>query len=221
MSDTRQVATAHRACSTLSIPGREKPALALGRIVSLPNLATLVRIPLAALLWVRPADPTWLLAIMAIAGFSNAIDGRVANLLRRRLAPESADEDRAVGAWLDPLCDKTFAVSLLCALAFGVEAPLAVLALIALRELLMLPLIAIYHLVPQVAATLHLDFSSDWTGKLTTVFQFTAIIAILVVPQATWPLAAVTALIGAGATVHYVRRGIVAARLADRQPDVG
>jgi len=207
------------ACSTQRIRFfTDRPALA--RIFSAPNLLTWIRLPMAALLWLRPTDATWLLSIITAAALSDAVDGRVAKLLRRGWTSDRAREDQAVGAWLDPVCDKAFAVSALCAITFGYGAPFAAMAMAVTREVLMVPLIGLYHLVPQVSETLNLDFSSDWTGKLTTVLQFGVIGAVLLVPTATWPLAIATAIVGAGATVHYVRRGIIRARDAARYPDL-
>lgn len=187
-------------------------------MVSLPNLLTLVRLPLAALLWVRPGDAVWLLSIVAVAGATDVADGAVARALRRRLPPARRAQDQAVGAWLDPVCDKLFAVSMLGAVAVGFDVGLGVLALVLARELLLTPLVALYHLIPSVRETLHLDFSADWFGKLTTCLQFAAVGAVLLYRPAVAPLAVLAGLVGVVAAVHYVRRGIIAARIAARNP---
>jgi phosphatidylglycerophosphate synthase len=188
-----------------------------GQIFSLPNALTLVRLPLAGLLWIRPDDATWLIALAAIAAATDVADGRVARALRRRLDPERAAADQAVGAWLDPVCDKAFATSMLVAVAVGFDVSLGLLALALAREILFAPLMAIYHLSSALRETLHLDFSADRLGKLTTAVQFAVIFAVLLVPAAAWPLAIAAAVLGTLAVVHYAVRGVRRARAAARR----
>lgn len=180
------------------------------------NLLTLIRIPLAALLWLRPHDPTWLITIIAIAGASDAIDGRFARAVRRRSTAPDLAERAAVGAWLDPVCDKLFAASMLAALWYGADAPLAAVVLALTRELLLAPLVALYHLLPEVRGTLQSDFRADWLGKLTTTIQFAVAAALLVAPPAALPLAIAAAVTGAWTAAHYVYRSVIAARRAAR-----
>lgn len=187
-------------------------------MASLPNLLTLIRLPLAGMVWLRPADLTWLLAMVALAAATDVVDGRIARALRRDLAPERRELDQAIGAWLDPLCDKAFAVSMVAAVAFGFEIPLVVVVLVLTRELLIAPMMAAYHLIPAVRETLEIDFSADWLGKLTTVLQFITVAAALLLPAAAIPLAIAAAITGAAAAAHYVRRGIAVARDARRNP---
>lgn len=134
---------------------------------------------------------------------------------RRSGSPEQRADDQSIGAWLDPLCDKTFAISMLATVAVGFDVSIA---LAGARELVIAPLVALYHLVPPARETLRFDFSSDWSGKLTTSLQFAFVGAVLLVPPATLPLAAAAGAVGAYAAFHYVRRGIVAARVAARHP---
>lgn len=190
----------------------------LAAVASPANLLTVVRLPLAAALWARPQSPAWFLGVTAIAALTDMLDGRVARRLRRDLAPARRAEDQAVGAWLDPLCDKAFAASMLAVLAVGFDAPLWILALALARELLLAPLALIYKLSPVVRDTLRVDFSADWTGKLATALQFSVAVAIVLLPAAAAPLAAAAALVGVYAAVHYVARGIRAARAALRNP---
>ena len=183
------------------------------------NLLTLIRLPLAGILWLRPDEPRWLMTIVAIAAISDVVDGRIARAIRRRNPQRYSGEDAAVGAWLDPLCDKLFAISALAALWLGLDASPAVIALAATREIIIAPLVALYLIVPVLRKTLHFDFRADWLGKLTTVFQFAVAGAIALVPPAAWPLALTTSAVGLWAAIHYVRRGIRQARLNARQPD--
>lgn len=187
------------------------------RVLAFPNLLTLVRIPLAALLWLRPDDLSWMLLIVAIAAATDAIDGRIAHFLRHRGPSQHAAEDEAVGAWLDPLCDKVFTLAALGALWYGFDTAVGLLALTVLRELALAPLIAVYHLVPSARRGLRFDFRADWLGKLTTALQFAVVAAILLIPNAALPLAFAAATAGIVATARYLRRGLVSARTESSQ----
>lgn len=190
----------------------------LKRVVSLPNALTLIRLPLAGLLWARPSDPTWVLAIAVVGAATDAVDGRVARALRSRLPEATRAADTAVGAWLDPLCDKIFAASVIAVTAIFADVSLWLVALVLSRELLMAPLVAAYHVIPGVSEVLHFDFTAGKLGKLTTVFQFAFIAAVYLAPSLALPLAVASAITGVVATIHYVRRGISAARAAARRP---
>lgn len=178
-------------------------------VFALPNLLTLVRVPLAISLWLQPRSELWLLLILAVAGATDVFDGRVARALRRRRASGAElVEQEAVGAWLDPVCDKLFAVSALAVLWFGFGAQLSVILLAATRELVIAPLVVLYHVLPNVRERLQVDFHADWIGKLTTTLQFGVVAAILFAPAIAMPLAVVTAITGVIAAAHYVHRGL-------------
>jgi cardiolipin synthase (CMP-forming) len=186
-------------------------------VFALANALTLVRIPLAALLWLRVRDASWVLFIVAVAALTDVLDGRVARVLRRRWSADDAAHAEAVGAWLDPLCDKIFALSTLGALWFGFGAPVGVILLAVAREILIAPLVVLYHLISGLRQTLRFDFHADWLGKLTTALQFAVAVALIVFPAAALFLAMAAAALGTWAALHYVRRGIRSARAtADR-----
>ena len=181
-------------------------------------MLSLVRLPLAGALWVYPGDITWVLVLVVLAAASDMLDGTVARALRRRLPPAQRAADQAVGAWLDPLCDKAFTLSMVLVVAVGFDVSVAVIVLVLAREILIAPLIVLYHLLRDVRRTLRFDFSADRLGKLTTVLQFATAAAVVVLRPAVLPLATLAAVVGAVAAVHYVRRGIIAARIAARNP---
>jgi phosphatidylglycerophosphate synthase len=133
-------------------------------LLTLANALTLARAPLAALIWVAPREPGWLLGIIALAGLSDVLDGRLARAARRRrLArgqdPGNIEAAEAIGAWLDPLLDKLFVLSVLVAVGTSYPVSPIHLALIAAREITLLPLAAAY-LVARARArrVVHLDF---------------------------------------------------------------
>ena len=173
------------------------------RIFSLANALTLVRIPLAGVLWLRPGDAVFLVVIMATAAFSDIIDGALA----RRIDPSVRHDPNNPGAWLDPLCDKIFVASLV-ALAIVHHAPPWSLALLLLvREALLLPLLVCWAIVWRPRGR-RVDFRAGPAGKATTVLQFAAVGAMLFWPAALLVLAPVAAVLGALSVMVAVRRAL-------------
>lgn len=163
-----------------------------------PNLLTLARIPLAALVWVAPGSVGLLLACMTIAAVTDWLDGWLA-----RTYPDGAKPGN-VGAWLDPLCDKVFVASAAASVLFVAHAPLALVALLMLRELAIVPLVAWYRLAHEQAR--RFDFRAGLLGKATTVAQFLAIGLLAVASPAAAAACWLAAALGACATLVYVRR---------------
>jgi cardiolipin synthase (CMP-forming) len=179
-------------------------------ILSAPNLLTLVRLPLAALLWVRPESAAFTLSVMAVAALSDAVDGRFAKAMRRRAARRRDDEvtgdgSSSVGAWLDPACDKIFVISAVLAVSWAVQPPLGVIALIAVREIGVLPLVFLYRVLWH--DRMRFDFRAGPLGKATTVAQFATIAAMLAAPALMWPIAIFCGTAGALAIGDYFWRG--------------
>jgi cardiolipin synthase (CMP-forming) len=196
--------------------------LAREHILTVPNALTLVRVPLAGLVWVAPDSKPWFFAILASAALSDLLDGRVARAIRaRRLArgddPRSVGEAMALGAWLDPVCDKLFVLSTVAAVAFVYQPPLAVLLLIATREIVLLPFAIGYWVTRRMRGRLRFDFSAGVLGKATTVAQFTAFVSLAVWSPATTWLAVLAALVGLAASIDYLWRGLAMARFAAGQ----
>lgn len=191
------------------------------RWLTLANALTLVRAPLAALVWVAPAEPAWLLGIVGLAGLSDLLDGRLARAVRRRRLARGEDPGDvgsagATGAWLDPVFDKLFVLSVVIAVGAAYPVSPVDLVLIAAREIVLLPLAAAY--VIAVAARRrhrHLDFRAGRLGKAATVAQFAAVAAIVLYPRATSALAVGAGIVGLAASVVYLRRVMAALRADD------
>jgi cardiolipin synthase len=175
----------------------------LRQLTTPPNLMSLVRIPLAGLVWLAPTSVAWVLSLLALSALSDLLDGRMAR------ARGVAGED--LGAWLDPLCDKIFVVSALVAV-WVTHGPAWWLALLAAtRELFLFPLVVARFLVPSLRER-HFRWQAKALGKATTVAQFALFAAVLVGFEPAWlPLAVVSAVLGAAAGVQY---GVRAWRLA-------
>jgi cardiolipin synthase len=197
--------------------------LAPEHIVSLPNALTLVRVPLAGLLWIAPDSQQWFFAILATAALSDVLDGRVARALRARHLARGGDareigEAAATGAWLDPLCDKLFVVSAVAVVAWTYRPPASLCLLVATREIILVPLTVGYWVAQRIRRRMRFDFRAGLLGKATTVAQFGAIVSVPVWPASTRALAVVAALVGLAASVDYLWRGVVMARAAAGQP---
>jgi len=172
--------------------------------LSLPNLLTLSRLPMAGLVWLRPLDPAYVLGLMALAGLSDVLDGWLERKRRERLGLPQGGE--SIGAWLDPVCDKVFILSVLVAITAAHALPWWIIPLIALREILQTLIVAATRLLPAVRQRLRPRFKANVLGKLTTIIQFVTIGAILLNRPGAVPLAFATALLGLVAVAVYVRR---------------
>lgn len=168
----------------------------------LAHALTLVRIPLAALFWFVATDRMLGASIIGVAALTDVLDGRVARRALRRGATGRVAE---AGAWLDPLCDKLFAVTVLVALAVRVDTPIGLLALVATRELVVGPLAIAYRLMPS-RRRFRWDFHASRAGKHATVAQFVAAGAFVVALPGAAVLAVIAAVFGLVAVVGYVRR---------------
>jgi len=197
--------------------------LAPEHVFTLPNALTLVRVPLAALVWVAPESRSWLFAVLASAALSDMLDGRFARAIRARRLARGEDAQRvgeasAIGAWLDPACDKLFVLSVVVAVAHSYGPPLGEIFLIAAREIILVPFVIGYWLTPRMRSKVRVDFRAGLLGKTTTIVQFAAIASIVVWSDATTVLAIAAALIGVVAGIDYVWRGVAMARFAAGQP---
>jgi cardiolipin synthase len=179
---------------------------------SLPNLLTLSRIPLAAMIWIAPSHAGWLLGLMAAAAVSDLLDGWLAR--RARGSEEPAQRAEGIGAWLDPVCDKIFVLSALAAV-WVVRAPPLWMAVVACtRELVVLVLFLARYALPHVREK-RIPWKAMVFGKATTVSQFALFAAVLADLRAAWaPLAVLSGVLGLAAGVQYALRAWRTVRLS-------
>lgn len=181
------------------------------------NWLTLIRLPLAGALWIRPSEPLWILGILALAALSDMLDGRVAIALRTRRIERGDDlEDvgrsHATGAWLDPLCDKTLVLSALLVIYVSSHPPVWMLFVIASRELLLVPCAIAYRASRFLQRTFRFDFRAGYLGKLATVAQFVAIVGLLFETSQLIPIAIAAGIIGVAAALQYLHKAVRFAR---------
>ncbi len=167
----------------------------LHELVSVPNLLTLVRIPMGLMLWIAPGNLAWVLGLMAAAAISDLLDGWAA---RRAGVPAEN-----IGAWLDPLCDKFFIVSALAAVWLVHGPPVWMAVVASTRELVLLPLVVAKMVVPRLRNR-HIPFRAKLLGKVTTVAQFALFAVVLAGWTPGWaPIAVTCGVLGLAAGVQY------------------
>lgn len=191
-------------------------AIDRGRDALVPNLLSLSRIPLAALLWIAPHEPAWTLGVLSVAGLTDVLDGWLVRRgrLRRVQAhdPSARAAGAARGAFIDGMADKIFVVSTVGLLAWTLSPPWWVLAVLAIRELLFIPLMIAYRTAPPHLRE-RVNFTANTPGKIATLAQFTAVVAGLL--QSPWfvEAALLAGFLGASATLYYIIRAF------DHHPD--
>ena len=164
----------------------------------LAHALTLSRVPIAIAFWWAYGSP-WAIALIAFAALTDTLDGNVARALKRRGA-----RGPDIGGWLDPLVDKLF-VAIVLAVLWLRTGDLLVIALIGARELVLVPLVAVYLARRHPVSA---ELRADVFGKAATVAQFIALAIVLGHPA--WGLAAAigAAVLGLVAAGHYIGREV-------------
>jgi len=166
----------------------------------LAHALTLSRIPIAAVFWLTYGKPWLSLALVGLAALTDAADGNVARWARRR----SGDTRPSAGEWLDPIADKIFILVVLGAIQVHDPAPWGLLALIVARELVLIPLAAVYRVVVHGRGA-H-AFQAGTLGKAATIAELFAIGALILRTPAVVPLAIAAAVLGLLAVAQYIVR---------------
>ena len=105
------------------------------RIVTLPNLLSFARIlgvPVFLWLILVPHADIWALALLVLAGITDWLDGAIAR---------ATGQTSQLGAMLDPLADRLYIAATLIGLAVRAIIPWWLVALLVLRELMLLTLV--------------------------------------------------------------------------------
>lgn len=159
-----------------------------------PNLLSLVRIPLAALFPFVSRSVAASLFVLALSGLSDVLDGWLA----RRMRAETA-----LGAVVDPVADKVFALTVVVTLVVEQRLPAWGIPALLAREILEAPLLA-YVLVRRHRLREPVgETRANLPGKVATVAQLGAVIAAIALPSALLPALLITAGAGLAAGVLY------------------
>lgn len=162
----------------------------------LAHALTLSRLPIAVGLVWSYGHTLWAVVLVLLAAATDIADGNVARYARKR-----GGKGPEIGAWLDPLVDKLFVVIVLATIWWHTR-DLVLIGLIAAREVVLVPLVIVYLVRKQ--PTSHLR--ADPVGKAATVAQFIACAVAVAEPRWALPIAAVAAVLGLAAVVHYIVR---------------
>ena len=133
----------------------------------IPNLITLMRIllviPVVRLM--LQGEYHWALALFAVAGISDGVDGF--------LAKQYGWQSR-LGSYLDPLADKLLLISCFVATAYLGLLPVWLAAVVLLRDVVIVSGAVAYYVLSQ-------PFEGDphWTSKVNTFAQLVLILAVL------------------------------------------
>ena len=158
---------------------------------------TLARIPLAALFpFVARSVPS-ALAVVAAAGLSDMLDGWLA---RRR------GEATPLGTVLDPIADKTFAITVVATLIVEGRLPLVAAPALLAREILEAPLL-LWHLARPKAPEAPVP-RANGPGKLATTAQFATVLAAIAVPEVLPVALGIAALTAVFAGISYWHRDL-------------
>lgn len=168
--------------------------------MNLPNAISVLRFPLAALFPFVTGLPGRI-AIVAIAAFTDFLDGRLAR---------STDKVTRAGELLDPIADKTFMVAVIVTLVAEGRLALWTLPLLLVRDIG----VALGAMVLALRGT-RVRMPSRPAGKIVTWAQFAAIGVILLWPQAAVWVAPAIAVAGVVALSDYVLAVLPAVRSAE------
>jgi phosphatidylglycerophosphate synthase len=180
-------------------------------LIRIANGLTLSRLPLGLVFWLVAASPIGALLVLFLAALTDVVDGPIARHARSQ--PEYQPPTKpGLFSWADPFCDKFFVLSVLLAIYFVKNPPTLLLAAVSTREIILVPLAAVYRLSSRLRRRVRYDFTAGAPGKAATVVQFGALGAILLDHRWSAGLATLAALVGVAAVVYYVARGITLVR---------
>jgi cardiolipin synthase (CMP-forming) len=170
----------------------------LDELLLLPNVLSLARIfPLAAAFPLASREKGSALAVLALAGVTDVLDGWLAR---------AWNKTTSTGAVLDPIADKAFAMSVVGTLiargklpAWGIPALLA-------REILEAPLLAWMILARPREEREVTEVRANVPGKIATVAQFAAVMAAIEAPVLLPIALGASAVTGAWAGIAYWKR---------------
>lgn len=185
------------------------PTLSARDLALPPNLMSLARLPLAVLFPFVATRPGLALAVLCCAGLTDVLDGWLA----RR-----AGQVTRIGAIVDPIADKVFALTVVATLLQSGKLPLWGIPALLAREILELPLALWIALSRRFRGRRLSAASANIPGKLATTVQFAAVLTAIALPVALPAMLAAAAIAGAAAGVSYWGRQLRRIPAATKSP---
>lgn len=174
-------------------------------VLNLPNFLTLLRIcsiPLF-LIFLLDEQMTAALVVFVLGGITDSLDGAIARLTNTRTT---------LGAYMDPVADKMLILSTFVAFSIMGVVPQWLTVVVISRDVFILMGYLILFLLTQDL----MEIRPSLTSKITTFFQLSTLVAVLVSLQ--WPavlpelfrtgLYVVTGLMTAASGLQYIVRGL-------------
>jgi CDP-diacylglycerol--glycerol-3-phosphate 3-phosphatidyltransferase/cardiolipin synthase len=150
------------------------PRYRLADLLLLPNVLSALRLPLAVAFPFVVANARAALAVLIAAALTDVLDGWLA---RRR------GQVTAMGAVVDPIADKVFALTVVITLLVRHEMPTWALPALLSREILEAPLVAWVLLSQSFRGARKAAARSNIPGKLATTVQFVAVLSAIAAPE--------------------------------------
>jgi len=144
------------------------------RILNIPNMLTLARILITPFIIfaILEHQPVLALILMAVAGFTDMLDGAIARYFNQR---------STVGAFMDPMADKLLLISTIVTLYVIEQIPLFLFLSVIFRDVIIVLGAIAYEMV-----THKLEIQPSIASKITTFLQITLVLAVL--SQMAWQL---------------------------------
>ncbi len=170
--------------------------------MNLPNLITILRIFLipAFIILLLYGHHPWALAVFALAGITDSLDGLIARASNQRTE---------LGTYLDPMADKLLLTAAFVTLSFLQTIPAWSAIVVVSRDLILILGTLILHMTQT-----DLDITPSWLGKSTTALQLIYILVVLFLmvfrseTVILFPLLILTILLTIISGLHYIYRGI-------------
>jgi len=145
------------------------------RIFTVPNELTFLRLGFLPFYLITAiyGHFGWALALLAVAAFTDGLDGLLARVLKQRTA---------LGAYLDPIADKLLLSSSFVVLALKGKIRWWLTILVLSRDVIILTIAVVILLVVG-----YRRLPPSIYGKLTTSFQILFVFAVLGMAVVTWP----------------------------------
>ena len=183
--------------STPTTPPHD-PRYELRDLFGVPGLLSLARVPLTALFALVAHNPWWALAVLALAGLTDVLDGWWARHFH---------QTSALGAVVDGATDKVFVLGVVITLVATQRLTAWQAVFLGARDIGE-ALLAATVLLRRDARARHHEQRADVFGKATTGLQFVAVtLALWRSPATPWVVVATGAL-GAITAARYVRRSL-------------
>ena len=159
-------------------------------LFTLPNTISLSRVVLA-LAFVLVSEPWDRIALIAVAGFTDLIDGWLA----RRGKSEST-----TGALLDPIADRIFVLVAISTYLIEGQLTTGQYFIFLTRDLATAVGFVVAKIIPTLRPAV---FRARMLGKIVTVVQLITLVAIIVVPELTNALVMTIGIISIASIVDY------------------